>query len=190
MALSRGRLYTYTGYVSFPDGAPTLMDIAVSLGREGRYAGAGMRWWPVILHTFVVCDLLPKELKLHGLLHDSPESITGDVPKPVKTPEIEEMENTLLASIYRNFGLVLPTAEQHVAIKKADTLALCGEVYTVGTQALQNEYQRSPAAERLVMKYLSEYPPMECIEPSGRAVIEFIRRFRVYSDLLNPGKPE
>jgi hypothetical protein len=180
----RGILYTYSGKISFPDGAPSLLDIAVSHGRECRYAGAGMRWWPVILHTFVVCDLLPPQLKLHGLIHDSPESITGDVPKPVKTPEIEALEDFLLKGIYRNFKLKLPTRAEHKAIKKADHAALCGEVYTVGTQALQAEYPRAPLAEKLVMKYLAEYPPMECLQPDGRAPIEFLRRFRVYSDML------
>lgn len=189
MVLSRGKLYTYTGVVSFPDGAPTLMDIAVSLGREGRYAGAGSRWWPVVLHTFVVCDLLPPALKLDGLLHDSPECITGDIPKPVKLPEIEELEDALLVSIYKSFGLTLPSAEAHVIIKAADTAAFRGEIYTVGTQALQQENPRCEAAENLVMKYLELYPPMECLSPDGRAVIEFMRRFRLYSN-LKTGVPE
>jgi hypothetical protein len=187
----RGILYTYTGKISFPDGAPNIQDIAVSLGRECRYAGAGVRWWPVALHTFAVCDLLPPELKLHGLLHDSPECITGDVPKPVKTEQIESLELHLLKAIYKGFHLCLPTAAQHRIIKRADEAVLCGEVYTVGTRALQDEYPRSPKAEKLVMKYLAQYPPMECITPDGRAPIEFVRRFRVYSDLLaKSGKPE
>ena len=180
----KGILYTYSGRISFPDGAPNLVDIAVSLSRECRYAGAGMRWWPVVLHTFVVCDMLPPALKLHGLLHDSSECITGDFPKPVKTPEIEALEHRLTAAIYKNFKLRLPTAAQHKAIKKADVAAMCGEVYTVGTRALQEEYPRSPLAEKLVMKYLADYPPMECIVPDGRAPIEYMRRFRIYSDML------
>lgn len=179
----RGILYTYSGAISFPNGSPSLLDIAVSLSREGRYAGAGVRWWPVVLHTFAVCDLLPDPLKLDGLMHDSPECITGDVPKPVKTPEIERLENRLLRSIYRHFGLKIPSAKAHALIKQADNDLLCGEVYTVGTQALQAEYPRRPHAEKLVMKYLKEYPPMECLQPDGRAPIEFMRRFREYSDL-------
>lgn len=182
--IDRGVLYTYSGTVSFPDGAPTLLDVAVSLSRICRYAGAGMRWWPVVLHTFVVCDLLPPELRLHGLLHDSPECITNDVPKPVKTDAIEELEEKLTASIYKAWGLKLPTAAQHELIKKADKDALRGEVYTVGTQALQQIYDRCPKAEKLVVKYLAQYPPMECITPDGRAPIEFMRRYRLYSDLL------
>ena len=143
-----------------------------------------MRWWPVGLHTFAVCDMLPNELKLHGLLHDSPECITGDVPKPVKTQDIEDFEQELLARIYASFGLALPTTAEHEQIKVADVAVFQGEVYTVGTQALQAENTRCPQAEELVMKYLAEFHPMECIVPDGRAPIEFMRRFRVYRDML------
>lgn len=143
-----------------------------------------MRWWPVTLHTFVVCDLLPDRLKIHGLAHDTPETITGDVPKPVKTKAIEEFEKYLLRAIYKKtFRIPLPNARDHAIIKKADGDALRGEVYTVGTRRLQDEYPRCPQAEELVLKYLAEYPPLECINPDGRAVIEFMRRFRLYMDL-------
>ncbi len=180
----RGTLYTYSGKISFPGGAPCLFDMAVQLSRECRYAGAGMRWWPVALHTFVVCDLLPEPLKIHGLAHDTAETITGDVPKPVKTRAIENFENTLLHSIYRKtFHIPLPTKAEHAIVKAADTNVLCGEVYTVGTRRLQDIYPRCPQAEELIMKYLAEYPPLECINPDGRAPIEFLRRARLYMDM-------
>jgi hypothetical protein len=185
----RGHLYTYSGKLSFPGGAPSLFDMAVQLSRECRYAGAGMRWWPVALHTFVVCDLLPDHLKIHGLAHDTPETITGDVPKPVKTAKIEEFERDLLRSIYRKtFRIPQPTPAEHIILKKADTDVLCGEVYTVGTRKLQDEYPRCPQAEELVIKYLEQYPPLECINPDGRAPIEFMRRFRLYMDMWNAAK--
>lgn len=160
-----------------------MLDMAVALSRECRYAGNGMRWWPVTLHTFVVCDLLPKEIKLDGLLHDGPECITGDAPKPTKTDAFESFEEELLASIYASYKLPFPDEKVRALIHKADRDAMCGEVYTVGTHALQAEYPRCPKAENLVMKYLALYPPMECISPDGRAPMEFMRRFRVYSDM-------
>lgn len=180
----RGILYTYSGRVAYPEGAPTLQDIGVSLSREGRYAGAGLRWWPVMLHTFVVCDLLPKPLKLHGLLHDSGECITGDIPKPVKTDEIERFEDNVKKVIYKSLGLQRPTKAEWRRVKRADGEALRGEVYTVGTQALQGVYSRYPKAEDLVIKYLEKFPPEECLSPDGRAPIEFLKRFRMYSDWL------
>lgn len=142
-----------------------------------------MRWWPVTLHCFCVADLLPAHLKLDGLLHDAPECITGDMPKPVKTDEMEAFEERLLVNVYKSFELRMPSPAQRVIIKQADKRVLRGEVYTVGTQALQGVYGRYPRAERLVVRYLAEFPPLECISPDGRAPIEFMRRFRMYKDL-------
>jgi len=179
----RGNLYTYSGKIAFPGGAPTLMDIAISLSREGRYVGQGMRFWPVALHTFVVCDMLPPYLKLHGLLHDSSESITGDVPKPVKTDAIEEFETAILSAIYKSFNIVPPTEEEHRLIKIEDKKALRGEVYTVGTQSLQDIHERCPEAELLVRKYIGMYSYTDCLEASGKVPIDFMCRFREYKDL-------
>lgn len=184
MKTSRGALYTYSGEIAFPEGSPSLLDIAISLSREGRYAGAGMRWWPVALHTFVVCDLLPDALKFDGLLHDSPEAITGDVPKPAKTDAIEELEDTLLASIYRSFNIVFPDFYQRYEVKTADQRTLKGEVYSVGTRALQNFYPPDVQAEELVHKYVNLYTYTDCLEASGKVPIEFMRRFRMYKNLL------
>ena len=95
--------------MSFPEGgAPSLFDTAIALSREGRFAGAGLRFFPVALHTFVVCDLLPVALQLDGLLHDSPEVITGDTPKPAKSNEIEAFEEELLRAVYASHGITFP----------------------------------------------------------------------------------
>jgi 5'-deoxynucleotidase YfbR-like HD superfamily hydrolase len=181
-------LYTYSGKIAFPEVAPSLMDIAISLSREGRYAGAGMRWWPVVLHTFVVCDLLPPQLKLHGLLHDASETITGDVPKPAKTDAVEHLEKKITESIYRHFGIGMPNEDQRRQVKEADRKTFRGEIYTVGTQALQEHYERCPEAEELVYKYVREFDYKDCLDAGGRAPIEFMRRFRLYKDMLTQAR--
>lgn len=182
--VTRGKLYMYSGTISYPDGAPTVMDTAISLCREGRYAGAGMRWWPVGLHTMVVCDLLPPRIKIHGWMHDTPECVTGDIPKPSKTEEIEEFEEVLLKQFYASWGIPFPTPEERAAVKTVDRRVLYGEVYTVGTQALQQVYPRDPEAEDLVMKYMNLYSYSDMLEAGGRAPIELMKRFREYKDLL------
>ena len=179
-----GVLYTYSGTIAFPDGAPTLLDIAISLSREGRYAGAGVRFWPVALHTFVVCDMLPDKLKFDGLLHDAAESVIGDVPKPVKTAEIEEFENYILATIYKSFGVTVPNPKEHASVKVADNYALFGEVYTVGNQALKTVLPRCVLAEEIVLKYAEKYKHKDYLEPTGKVPLEFIHRFNKYKDLL------
>lgn len=185
---SRGVLYTYSGIVSYPNGQYQLRDIAIGLSREGRYVGQGSRWYPVVLHTFVVCDLLPKALRGHALLHDSPEFVFGDSPKPCKTKESEARENALLLDIYKCFGFKPPTAAEHKLIKVADRQAQRGEVFTVGTVALQQVRERYPRAEELTLKYVAEYPYAECLDAGGRAPMEFMRRFREYSKYMKKVK--
>jgi hypothetical protein len=180
----RETLYTYSGVAAFPIGAPTLLDIAVGLSREGRFAGQGVRWFPVVLHSFVVADLLPPRLKLHGLLHDCDECLTGDLPKPFKTPTFEKLEEKIRKLIYRSQKLPYPTPEQHAIIKEADQKSLQGEVYTVGTRALQLAYDRCPEAEELVLRYLADFPPTECLHSDGKAVVEFLRRYHLYRGFL------
>ena len=177
-------LYTYSGQISYPTGAPSILDIAVSLSREGRYAGAGVHWWPVALHTFVVCDLLPPELKLHGLLHDASECITGDVPKPAKTPQIESMENEILTRIYASLKLPVPTRLGDLNVHEADRRALHGEVWTVGTLSLRSLYSMDWEAEALVWAYFKCYKPMDCLDAEGSCVKEFLRRFELYKTWL------
>lgn len=179
-------LFMYTGSVSYPKGKPTLMDVAISLSREGRYAGAGMRFWPVGLHTMAVCDLLPNHLKLHGWMHDTSECITGDFPKPVKVrcPEIERLEEEMLAMIYAAWNLPFPNHEERRQVKEADRKVLRGEVYTVGTQALQALYDRCPEAEEIIMGYVQMYDYNDMLDAGGRVPVELMQRFRYYKDLM------
>lgn len=175
-------LYTYTGQIAYPGGAPSLFDIAVSLCREGRYAGAGVYWWPVALHSFVVADLLPAELRIHGLLHDAAECIIGDVPKPAKIPAIELLEDRLLDGIYRGLRIPYPSEATRQLVHEADRRTLHGEVHTVGTRALRELYPHDERAEELVELYRKMFPVEDCVQPHGKAVGEFLYRFERYRD--------
>jgi hypothetical protein len=176
----RGTLYTYSGKVAFPGGAPSLLDTAVSLSREGRFAGAGQRFFPVALHSFVVADLLPPHLQFDGLMHDNPEVITGDTPKPAKTDEIEAFEIELSAAAYASHGVIPPNRLDHYIVKDADRKVMRGEVYTVGNIWLQPFHVPCPEAEELIFKYVKEYTYEDMLEASGRVPMEFMRRFRQY----------
>jgi 5'-deoxynucleotidase YfbR-like HD superfamily hydrolase len=186
MSEHRGTLYTYSGKMSFPEGgAPSLFDTAIALSREGRFAGAGLRFFPVALHTFVVCDMLPKDLQFDGLLHDSPEVITGDTPKPAKTQEIEKFEEELLRANYELHGIAFPDERMRALVKEADRKAMRGEVYTVGNIWLQEFYAPCQEAEDLIFKYVKEYTYEDMLESSGRVPMEFMRRFRLYRSQLD-----
>jgi len=186
MSSHRGSLYTYSGKIAFPGGAPSLLDTAISLSREGRFAGAGRRFFSVALHCFVVADLLPSHLKFDGLFHDNPEVITGDTPKPAKTAEIEAFEEDLSIAAYASHGITPPNELQHATVKLADRMAMRGEVYTVGNVALQEFYEPCPEAEELIFKYVKEYTYEDMLEASGRVPMEFMRRFRQYKQQLAP----
>ena len=176
----RGTLYTYSGKIAFPGGAPSVLDTAIALSREGRFAGASQRFFPVALHTFVVCDLLPVDAQFDALLHDSPECITGDTPKPSKTDEIEAFEEELLRGIYASHGVTFPDEHVRKIVKEADRMAMRGEVYTVGNLWLQPFHEPCPQAEELIFKYVKEYTYEDMLEASGRVPMEFQRRFRQY----------
>lgn len=180
----RGTLYTYSGIASFPEGAPDLKSIAVSLAREGRYAGAGTYFWPVALHTFVVCDMLPDELKIHGLLHDAPECTTGDVPKPAKTDEIEAFEEELLRGIYKGLNVRFPDQWERDAVKREDRKALRGEVYSVGTAALRQFHEPCPEAEILVVDYFNKYSYADMLDANGAVQADFINKFYKYKAMM------
>jgi FAD/FMN-containing dehydrogenase len=188
MSEHRGSLYTYSGKIAFPGGAPSLLDIAVSQSREGRFAGAGQRFFPVALHDFCVADILPEDLQLDGLIHDGSETITGDTPKPAKTDEIEAFEEELLRAMYASFGVSFPDLATRALVKSADRKVMRGEVYTVGNIWLQPLYEPCPEAEELIFKYVKEYTYEDMLEASGRVPMEFMRRFRKYKLQLDPSR--
>src|ERR1700690_1661108 len=93
------RLYSGTK-LSAVSGVPKLLDMAIQTGREMRYAGASRDPWPVLLHTFVVCDLTPDPYKIYSLFHDTPEVGGGDCPRPFKTLSTSSLEENITRRIW------------------------------------------------------------------------------------------
>ena len=180
-------IHTYEGAISLPSEGPSLKSVAVGLSRESRYAGQSLYWWPVALHTFVVCDLLPPKLKIHGLLHDAAECIIGDIPKPAKTTEMMILEDTITASIYDHLKVSLVWSKEADEVHNADRRALHGEVHTIGIESLREVYPHDHEAEALVWKYFKQYRPEECIYAAGACPREFMRRFQEYARLAVTG---
>jgi hypothetical protein len=177
--------YTYSGKLTH-HAAPTVENVAISLMRESRYCGNGKHWWPVGLHCFVVADLLPNHLKLHGLVHDQPECITGDTPYHMKTEVQSALEDVLLARFYNALGIKLPTPEEHKQVKRIDRLVVRGEVHAgAGTLSLRPNYKPESKSFKLVKHYMEHYSYADCLDYDGRAVKEFIRRFEAYKALFH-----
>lgn len=171
-------LTTYTGRrVAMDGGAPSLRDIAICLGRICRFAGNGVAFYPVLLHSMVVADLLPEELWIYGLLHDAPECIISDIPRPFKGPGMKVLEDVFYERILTVERIALPDERAMLLVKSADEEALVGEAYTVGPDCMHCEFpERCRYAEELILRYQRRFPPEDCIRADGQAVLEFTRR--------------
>ncbi len=78
-------------YVRQPDehGDIDIQDIAVSLSREPRYCGHTARNYSVAQHSVLVAEELARRgrsarTQMIGLLHDAPEFVMKDIPRPLK----------------------------------------------------------------------------------------------------------
>src|SRR5208282_3403058 len=112
---------TFTGgHLTIYEGSPKILDIAVGLGRIGRYGGQSKVFWPVLLHSMAVADLLPLHLEAHGLLHDAAEILIGDVPRAFKIPEVSALEKIFHARIVKHLGLEPMSPTDVEFVKHAD----------------------------------------------------------------------
>jgi hypothetical protein len=85
-------------------------DIAIALSRIPRFNGHTKKHkcaLSVAQHSLMVAQMLPDELKLVGLLHDSPEYVLGDMTRPLKRmfPEFKILESRVLFAITEAFHL-------------------------------------------------------------------------------------
>jgi len=124
--IAKGCIRTRSGvYVNVfePDPETILIeDIAHALSFMPRWGG---HTWSlehplsVAEHCLRVCERVPDELKLAGLLHDASEAYMMDLPKPIKRQMAEYImvEDHLMEVIARKFDFDWPL---HKLIKQAD----------------------------------------------------------------------
>ena len=112
-------------------------DIADSLAKICRFNGHCTVFYSVAQHCCLVADLLPPPLRLHGLLHDAHEAITGDMIAPMKAAlsqfkggmgSLGLMEQATTAAIYEAAGLpVYSDRAVETAVRHADLTMLATE---------------------------------------------------------------
>jgi hypothetical protein len=126
-------MQTYTGKAFVPMAPdPDLIDIrdiAIALSREARYNGHTRTSEPysVAQHCVLTSRVLPKPLKLMGLLHDAAEAYCKDLTWSVKSqlPEYKwRIEIPIEEAIAEHFGLSFPYPPE---IKEADNRMLATE---------------------------------------------------------------
>lgn len=187
------QIYSHSGnIIGLGASSPSANDVAVASGRICRYAGNGVHFWPVLLHCFVVMDLVGlnfPHLRVPAMFHDSVEVMSSDIPTTFKNAGNKEVEKTLLHQIFQDNDIYWPTVDEWAYIKVADDRAFVGEIYTVGTAGLKSFYsRRDTVAEDVVSFYFHKYSPMECIVPEGMAVAEFVRRYEARNQFETFGK--
>lgn len=187
---------TYTGRNVKPGNGvhPSLVDIAVGLSRQPRFAGQTRRWWSVLDHTLFGAALIRQDmagywaerLELAWLLHDAHEAITGDIPTPLKTDELRKTQELLDDAIYGAFH----PKWKHIADEQH---WLAGEVKRTDRRTLAAEAQvaagfNDSAAfgwpntsdvvllEEMLQGPLLGKPPLEQNAPDHPAVQEYINR--------------
>jgi len=167
--------------ISPNSGLSNLDSVAVALGKICRFSGNSKRFYSVLQHSLVVCDLVPDEYKIYALLHDCTEAAIGDVTSPYKPSQLRYLEEKMFKQTLLNLGISLPSEEAQKIVKLADEEALTGETWVVGPDALQLVFpDRSKHAEKLVRKYIKDFPIEECIRPDGQAILEFLGRVKDY----------
>ncbi len=125
-------LQTYTGKAFVPmDPDPNLIDIrdiAMGLSREARFNGHTRTSEPysVAQHCVLISRVLPKPLKLMGLLHDAAEAYCKDLTWSIKSalPEYKAIETPIELAIAGHFELPFPYPPE---IKEADNRMLATE---------------------------------------------------------------
>lgn len=180
-------MITYSGRRVFPntDEGPSIEDIAISLGRMPRFGGGTRRWWPVVLHSLVVMEIVDlnwpedRPLKLHALLHDAHECVTGDIPRTWKIDSMRRIQKDLDRRIYASLGLLLPSDRDKEKVKIADNMALSAEALLVGPPKCDREC--GPAhdlAIGIVQYYLEHFKtPNTTAEPDSEGVQLFLQHY-------------
>jgi len=115
-------------------------DIAHALSNLCRFSGHCSSFYSVANHSILVASILPKELRLAGLLHDASEAYLQDICSPIKkSPEFKmyrELEANVEAVIAQKFGYRFPLDPR---VKEADCILLATEMRDLMPYPLRSE---------------------------------------------------
>lgn len=165
-------IQTYTGKRFWPLEPKAedvdIIDIAHSLSLQCRYTGHCSQFYSISEHSIYVSQIVPKEMALWGLLHDSAEAYLSDVARPVKyqIPKYKEFEEEILKVIAQKYGLDYPIPDK---VKEVDWAVLHTEKKQIMPNSKYPWYLPVPPADIKI----------ECWTPK-RAEKEFLKAFNKY----------
>lgn len=180
---------TYTGKVFNPTECQLddicIEDIAHSLSNTCRYGGHCKTLYSVAEHCERLTLLVPPSLKIHALLHDAPEALTGcgDVVSMMKHnvfPVIGTLEQILHIKIYQKFRLRFMTAHDKQELSEAEDILLATEVRDLMHESCRAYWP------------LSALPKEDIIMPWNPIYAEYryLERFKGLMECQEGGKPK
>ena len=147
-------------------------DISHALGMLCRYNGHTLKYYSVGEHSIRVSYILPKNLRLMGLLHDASEAYISDIPSPTKIymQQYKEWEKEIEKVIYKKYILL---EKEDTMVKEADRIMLVTEmrdllpsglnpkwnIAKMGIKSLEKKIKRTMSpriAERLFLARFNE----------------------------------
>lgn len=181
------------------NGIPNIVDIALGLSRMPRFGGQTRRWWSVLLHSIVCCELAiervarledqsnSQRLIMLCLLHDAHEAITSDVPAFFKPVELKEWQAAIDERFFTSLNLWPLSAGDEDFIKSIDDEALRAEALAVGPPTImQHLSPPKNSSYAKVLQVCSKYEDAKSCEGLGsKGVQEFLDRFaELYRNVL------
>lgn len=151
----------------------TIEDIASALSNVCRFSGHLPRFYSIAQHLVNTSRIVPVEFSFDGLMHDTAEAFTNDLPTPLKwaLPIFKELEHKIESAMAEKFGFTFP---YHPSIKEADTIMLMLEKYYV-----KEDDSVWPQYEEWTKRRLARYRDQVVLDSwqPRRAKREFLERF-------------
>lgn len=118
----------YMDYTHPERSGATIGDIGHALSNVCRFAGHLPRFYPVAQHVVNVSRVVKamggdRAEQFEGLMHDTAEAFTNDLPTPLKAafPIFKELEVRIEAAMSQKFGFGFPYCDR---VKRADLVLL------------------------------------------------------------------
>lgn len=151
----------------------TIEDIASALSNNCRFSGHLPRFYSIAQHLVNTSKIVPDNFAFTGLMHDTAEAFTNDLPTPLKWefPIFKELEGRIEAAMGKKFGFEFPYPPE---VKEADTIMLILEkFYVKGDDSVWPAYEQW--TKKKVAPYLHKVD-LDSWQPR-RAKREFLERY-------------
>lgn len=151
----------------------SIEDIASALSNVCRFSGHLPCFYSVAQHLVNTSRIVPVELAFTGLMHDTAEAFTNDLPTPLKwtLPIFKELETKIESAMGERFGFQFPYPPE---IKEADTVMLILEkLYVKQDTSIWPNYEEWTAKKVEPYRQLVDLRGWQ----PGRAKREFLKRY-------------